>query len=239
MTETDVVKLTKRTLDPRSFGTATVLVFVTTPLFVGMFRFFADAGSEWSLLAAYGVLFLWGLADILLMVLFVWGSVDFLPWPKRRGPEVVRTGWQVRDMPQQVFAGMALFGLPILALWLVFRPGLKTDDLAGNFGLIILTWTVIAPIETWLMSWTLPMLMPFGPATATVAAVLLHGERALDPAFFIAAFMLFLAFWGVSYARYYYAGSRGARWFGPVTAWSGHATWNTLLIFVALSFPVV
>lgn len=239
MTETDVVRLTKQTMDLRSFGTATVLVFVTTPLFVGLFRFVADSGTEWSLLAAYAILFLWGLVDILLMVLFAWGSVDFLPWPKRKGPEIARTGWQVSDLPQQVFTGLALFGLPILVLWLVFRPGLKTDDLGGNAVLIVLQWTVVAPIETWLASWTWPMIMPFGPFSAAVAAVLLHGERAMDPAFAVAAFFLFLAFWGVSFARYYYAGSRGARWFGPIAAWSGHATWNSLLIFVALSFPVV
>jgi hypothetical protein len=239
VSESDVVRLTRRTFKIKELGTGTVLIFLTTPLFVGLFRLILELESEWSLLAAYAVLFLWGITVILLAVLFVWGSVDFLPWPKRASASGsdTKTGWQIRTIPYQGVMGFAVMAIPIFILGIILKPRLSVP--AWDIGLqqIVLVWLVIAPVETWLQAWTWPMIYPFGPITAQVAFVLLHGARALDPVFFAYAFLMGLAFWGLSYIRYRYAGRRVARWFGPITAWSAHATLNTLLFFVALGWP--
>lgn len=239
MSESDIVRLTKRTFDLRTLGAGTVLIFLPTPLFVGLFRLVLEIGSPWSLLAAYGVLFLWGVTVIVLAVLFVWGSVDFLPWPKRAGAssDVRRTGWQVGEIPYQAFAGAVLVAVPLLFVWLVLRPPIRPIVPWEAASILLLTWFVVAPVETWLQAWVWPLVYPLGPISAQVAFVALHGARAMEPAFAIYAFLMGLAFWAMTYTRYRYAGRRIARWFGPIAAWSAHATLNSILLFVALEWP--
>jgi len=239
VSESDVERLTKRTFRVRELGSGTVLIFLVTPLFVGLFRFVLESDSAWTTLAAYAVLFLWGLVVIVLAVLFVWGSVDFLPWPKRAGASTSpkHTGWNVGEVKYQASAGIALIAVPLLLMWLAFRPAPRPVDVWAMLPQIVLTWTIVAPVETWLQAWTWPMVLPYGPISAQAAFVLLHGERALDPAFALYAFFMGLAFWSMSYARYRYANRKWARWFGPLTASSAHATLNTVLMFLALEWP--
>jgi len=98
-------------------------------------------------------------------------------------------------------------------------------------------WFVVAPVETFLQAWVWPMVLPGGPITAQVAFVAMHGERALDPMFMIAAFVLGLAFWLLCYLRY--VNWPGSRYFGPIAAWSAHAMWNSLLLFMGLTWSVI
>jgi hypothetical protein len=238
----DYVDAIKDSMNPQRWvASALTLMFLASPLFVELFLLVQDLPSPHAAGASYAVLFLWA---FVLFSLFAWS----------RGPSTIdvakrfllRSGWHVRDVLPQGIAGSGIVFLLIAPWWLMLNPGLRAFTWPDVLPKILFTWVIAAPVETLLQAWVWPIAFPFGPITAQLVFVALHGERALDPAFAIVAFLLGSAFFLLCFLRYVLPGAsaregdpvRGsARFFGPIAASSGHATWNTLLMLVALELP--
>lgn len=229
--ENDIARLTKEAMDPRTWSsTALVLTFLSSAPFIALFVVVASVPHPYAATAAYAVLFAWA---IVLVLLLAWSrGTPTVDTAKRI---MLRSGWFLRDLPLQFLTGFIVVALPILVMWSVTRPTLRAPPAEAVLVLVGFIWVVSAPIETLLQAWVWPMVLPFGPVAAQVAFVFLHGARAFDPNFAIAAFTLGLVFWALTYLRY--VNWSGSRYFGPVAGWTAHATWNTLLIWVPLAWP--
>jgi len=191
MVENEIARFTKEALNPREFiGTALVLTFISSPGFLGMFHLFAESDSPWGPYAAYGSLFLWGLVDLLL-----------LAWSKAKlkggttsdiaAKLIFRSGWQLREVPLQLLTGIVIISLPILLIVALAKPQIQSPPYATVIPIIAFFWLVSVPTETWLQAWIWPMALPFGPITAQIAFLLLHGlDRALNPQFAFVALSL-------------------------------------------------
>jgi len=236
MPENEIARFTKEALNPREFiGTALVLTFISSPGFLGMFYVLGQSESPWASYAAYGALFLWGFVDLILLA---WSKA------KLKGGTtsdiaarlILRSGWQLRQIPLQLITGILIIAFPLLIIIYLTGPPILSPPIETVIPIMAFFWLVSVPIETWLQSWIWPMALPFGPISAQIAFLFLHGlDRALDPRFAFVALSLGFAFWILTYLRYvnikrYYL-------FGPVTAWSAHATWNSFLLFVPLTLP--
>ena len=225
----DYVRYVKEAMDPRIWtGSALLLTALSAPPFVALFNLVKSLPSPYAVMASYAILFTWGLVSFLL---FSWS---------RQEPEVARklilpSGWYLRDTMKQAVTGTSIIALPVLVLAVLLRPPLRAPDATGSISLVLLIWLVVAPIETWLAAWVWPITLPLGPVTAIGVWISLHGVRALDPAFVAVAAMLGTAFFLLTFLRY--VRWRYAAWFGPVASSSAHATWDSILIWVAFAWP--
>lgn len=235
---TTYLEYVRETMQPRKWGgTALLLLAISTPLFLALFL---GVSQAFGALAGYGVLFLWGWVD-----LDLFASSRAEPDVKRK---LIRpSGWYVRDVPLQALTGTMVIAVPVLIAWIVRSPGMRSPDTWTALGQVAFFWVIVGPVETWVSNWVWPIVLPFGPAFALVAWIFLHGERASDPWFFLAALALGSAFFGLTLLRYVLPGHPDgtrqatglARFFGPVAGSCAHATWDTLLIWAAFQLPTV
>lgn len=236
MAENEIVRATKETFSLRtSLGTPFVLMFLGTPPAIAAFL---AASQSWGPVAPYFFLFWMGMGYFLF---FAWAKAT--AWRSTTSDMAARflkfSGWKLADVPLQLVTGMVPVAAVVMILWVIGAGTLKTPDLVTTaLPLVLFFWFVVAPIETWIQAWVLPMALPFGPVSAQVAFLFLHGERAYDAGFAVFALMAGTYFWLLTFLRYLNHSRPGvSRWFGPVAAWSAHATWDTLLIWVVLAWP--
>jgi len=231
MAENEIVRLTRETMFPRSWSASAItLMFISTPPFIALWLHVSSSDAT----AGYAVLFLMAVTHFLL---FAWSRGTSTGDMARR--LILRSGWFLRDVPLQLVTGMLPVAGIVAFMWVIGAGRLNSPDLIGvALPLVAFFWFVSVPIETLLQAWVWPMAFPFGPVTAQVAFLFLHGARASDAGFAVFVLMAGTYFWLLSFLRYLNHSRPGvSRWFGPVAAWSAHATWNTLLIWVALSWP--
>lgn len=228
---TEYSEAVRDTMVPEKWiASAVSLTLLSTPVFIELFLFVRDSGSVHAAVASYGVLFLWG---VVLFLLFAWSRPGSTGDVARR--LFVTSGWHLRDAAPQWVTGTAIVVAVAAVPWLLLRPPMRAIDWGAAIPQVLYTWAIVAPIETLLQAWIWPIVFPFGPITAQLVFVALHGARALDPVFAIVAFTMGLAFFMLVYLRH--VQWRHARLFGPFAASSAHATWNTYTMFVALGIP--
>lgn len=231
MPKSEYVRYVREAMNPRAWtGSALILTALSAAPFVALFNLVVSIQSPYAVTASYGILFTWGFVSFLL---FSWS---------RQEPDVARklmlpSGWFLRDSLMQLATGTFVVGIPILVLTVLLRPSFHPVAAADAISRLLLVWTVVAPIETWLQAWVWPIVLPLGPVSAIGVWIALHGARALDPSFVVVAAMLGSVFFLLTFLRY--VPWRWARWFGPVASMSAHATWDSVLIWVAFSWPVV